>query len=100
MNNVLVFLVCGHDYDDHVNDRAYFSRRDAEARKQHLEEWCEKVPKIEDPLEVAEDDAMDVWEKLDRDIIAFCIEHDYPRDMESFTKFGIEEIQVFGEPND
>ena len=97
MNNVLVFLVCGIDHDDHVNDRAYFSRRDAETRMKHLEEWCHSVPKIDRPFDVDEDDAMDAWEKLDSDTIAFCIEHDYPRDMDNITKFKIEELQVFGE---
>ncbi len=103
MNKVIGHIVCGIDYEDHVNDRAYLDPADAETRMQYLMDLCNKVPRWDrdigdtlDALDNDEIDAMDELDKLDSAVTQFCVEHDYPRNMENITKFRIEEIEIYG----
>ncbi len=95
MNKVIVYLVCGIDYEDHVNDRAYYDRIDAETRMQHLKDWCNKMPTW--PSNYPEEcNAIEAWEQLGHDQEKFCEDHDYPRNMDNITKFRIEELEIYG----
>ena len=95
MNKVIGHIVCGIDHDDHVNDRAYLNRADAETRMQHLNDVCENRPTW--PSNYPEEfGAIEAWDQLKRDQEKFCEDNDYPRDMEHITKFSIEEIEIYG----
>jgi len=86
-----IHLVVGIDYDDHINDRAYFKLSDAEARLKHLQTWSKLVPRNQ----LFSDEALELHDKA---IQHFCKVHDFPTDMaERTTWFKIETLELRGD---
>jgi len=94
MTTTSLHLVVGVDYEDHINDRAYFKRSEAEARVKHLYTWSKLIPRNK----LFDNEALELHEKA---IKHFCEKYDFPTDMGEFvTWFKIETIELRGDQHD